>query len=156
MGTWRHFPRAMATYKNEVLQNFKGYVMTDEVQLEKVEWSGVTSSYLHKWHPEKPNEPDTALGVRKVWLLDAQWSTCPVEVENQVKDLWRWAELGNDQYMYKTTIDGLIELQAMEEKIEQWSGSKWVKATLKTNAIIQYLREMGVGENEKVIIHWWW
>lgn len=108
----------------------------------KIEWSGKTSSYHHKWH-NTPNPEDTKAGVRKVFYLDAQWSTCPIEVEDQVKALWRWKELGNDRYMIHCTIEDLEEWVA-----EGYDG--------KIDAITQYLHEQGVGDSDEVIIHWWW
>lgn len=104
---------------------------------EPIVWSGMTSSYHHKWNTT-PNPPGTEAGIRKVWFLDAQWSTCPREVEDEVRALWRDWELGNDNYLIKTCIGDLEE---------QGDGTK---------AIRQYLREAGIGEEELVIIHWWW
>lgn len=127
---------------------------------EKIIWSGVTSAYTHKHTPTAKLPPDTKLGVRKVWLLDAQWSTCPIEVENQVRVLWRFGELGNDKYIFKTTIEELLEFQDNPEDYtcEQWNDEKrkWEEKPITTDAIVQYLREMGVGDNEQVLIHWWW
>lgn len=126
---------------------------------DKIVWSGITSSYHHKWN-KTPNPPDTEAGLRKVWFLDAQWSTCPIEVENQVKDLWRIEELGNDKYLIKTSIERLVEQEIEEYDVEQWDNeaSKWKKVKLKTNAIVQWIREQApeMKEDELVIIHWWW
>ena len=92
--------------------------------------------------------------------MDAQWSTCPIEVENQVRVLWRFGELGNDKYIFKTTIEELLEFQDNPEDYtcEQWNDEKrkWEEKPITTDAIVQYLREMGVGDNEQVLIHWWW
>lgn len=128
---------------------------------DKIVWSGKTSSYHHKWN-DTPNPPEenTEAGLRKVWYLDAQWSTCPIEVELQVKDLWRLMELGNDHYMIKTSIQDLLEYEANDVDVEQWNDekSKWGKVKLKTNAIVQWIREQApeMNEDELIIIHWWW
>ena len=120
-------------------------------------YSGKTSSYHHKWH-DTPNPPDTPAGLRKVWFLDAQWSTCPVEVEEQVQDLWKLHELGNDRYMLQISVETLQQYQkeGEEEFVDKWDGSKWVKTQLKVDYVIQYIREHGIPDNEEVIIHWWW
>lgn len=126
---------------------------------EKIVWSGKTSSYHHKWN-DTPNPSDTKEGLRKEWYLDAQWSTCPIEVENQVKDLWRLLELGNDHYLIKTSIEDLLEQEANECDVEQWDDvkSKWGKVKLKTNAIVQWIREQApeMKNDEFIVIHWWW
>ena len=126
---------------------------------EKIIWSGITSSYHHKWNTT-PNPPDTEAGFRKVWYLDAQWSTCPIEVENQVKDLWRLHELGNDRYMIKSSIERLLEDGAGDVDVEQWDNenSKWSKGILKTDAIVQWIREQApeIKDDELILIHWWW
>ena len=123
-------------------------------------WSGKTSSFHHKWNDTPNPEGAADPGVSKVWLLDAQWSDCPIEAYDQVKDLWKMYELGNDNYLIKTSI---AELQEMHDTPEEYSVRRWVEASrsyeegpVLTNAIIQYLREQGVGDTEKVIIHWWW
>lgn len=62
-------------------------------------YSGVTTAYPHKHHPDEPLPPDTPKALRKEWFLDAQWTDLPVEVENDIKRLWRARKLGNDDYM---------------------------------------------------------
>lgn len=106
-------------------------------------WSGRTSLHGHKdenWRDYVITDNDRR-GVHHVVMLDAQWSTCPVEVEQQVKDLWRAYELGNDHYIIKTSINDLLEVHSVEHP---------------NDLIVQYLRENNVGEDEQVIIHWWW
>ena len=103
----------------------------------KLPYSGVTSSYLHKHHPEKQNYADTKAGLRKVWFLDAQWSTCPVEVQKEVIKLWEEYDLGNDHYMLDLSVNDLLEMK-------------------NTEYIVQYIREHNIPDDETVIIHWWW
>lgn len=100
-------------------------------------WSGKTSSYHHKWH-NTPNPEDVNKGFRKVWLLDAQWSDCPIEVENEVKDLWDDYECGNDKYVIKSSLSLLIEQKRL--------------------VLVQYVQEQcpNIEENELILIHWWW
>lgn len=125
---------------------------------EKYVWSGRTTSYSHKGDDWRDRKPDGAKGVRKEWFLDVQWSTCPVEVQDQVRDLWRLHELANDHYIIKASISDLEELADQGFEAERWNKEtiKYDKIPLKTDAIIQYLKEQGVGEVETVIIHWWW
>ena len=103
---------------------------------EPIKWSGKTSSYHHKWH-DTPNPADVNEGFRKVWFLDAQWSTCPIEVEIQVKEMWKDRELGNDFYMIKTDI---LDLKSDYPIVAQY--------VLEKNPEI--------GEEETIVIHWWW
>ena len=108
---------------------------------EKIEWSGKTSSFHHK-HNNTPNPSGVPAGLRKVWFMDVQWSTCPIEVYDEVRDLWGLWGLGNDNYIIKTSLEDLEELGE--------------EGKLSTVAIRQYIIENGVSEDEAVIIHWWW
>lgn len=120
-----------------------------------IEWSGKTTSYHHK-HNDTPNPPDVKRGVRKAWFLDAQWSDCPVEVENEVRLLWQVYELVNDNSMIKTSIVDLLVIDEDEKTSKDFVNGEWIEVSVSTKAIVQYLREQGVGDNELVIIHWWW
>ena len=104
--------------------------------MNKVQWSGKTSSYHHKWNTT-PNPDDTPKGFRKVWYLDAQWSDCPIEVENQVKEMWESWGLGNDSSVIKTNLS---DLEA------DWP------------IVAQYVKEQEpeITEDELILIHWWW
>lgn len=94
--------------------------------------SGKDTSYAAKW--DKP--PDGENSLTKVWFFDAQWSDCPDEVEKEVKQIWKDYELGNDRYMYKTTMD--------EELFQEYPG------------VYFWLEYKGVQKGEEVIVHWWW
>ena len=100
------------------------------------EYSGKTSSYHHKWN-DTENPDDVNKAVRKVWFLDAQWSDCPIEVEDEVKKLWSDYDLGNDNYILKYS--------------HKWHG-------LDYPIIAQYIKEQipNLPDDEEVIIHWWW
>ena len=123
-------------------------------------YSGRTTLHSHKFDDwqTKPVPSDANPGVKKVWMLDAQWSTCPVEVENQVRDLWQYHECGNDHFVIKTKILDLISLQKEGEPVDRWdeTQSKWVEGPIKTDLVVQYLREQGVHDDDLVLIHWWW
>jgi len=145
--------------------------------MEKLPYSGRTSSYVHKHEPwQEGNMSDTPQAVRKQWVLDAQWTNCPREVEDQVKDLWRYHNLGNDNYILKYSVEDLLHLVEDGAKVEQWhekpanmsyeectklerQGKKiwgWIEGPIKVDYVVQYLREMGVADDETVWIHWWW
>jgi hypothetical protein len=125
--------------------------MTDTIT-----WSGKTSSFHHKWN-DTPNSPDEKEGLRKVWFLDAQWSTCPIEVENSVKQLWSYNELGNDKYMLKRSVDDLIELRySLGGKPPEYPGYLTRGEVINVDPLIQYIREHGIPDDEEVVIHWWW
>lgn len=123
-----------------------------------MKYSGRTSAYAHKhdFDPSVPLSPDTDKGLRKAWFLDAQWSTCPVEVESQVKDLWRCYELGNDRYILKTSIDELLNMVDEGATVKKFVDGKWTKVPLQVDYIVDYIQQHGIAEDEQVIIHWWW
>lgn len=132
---------------------------------DKIIWFGKTSAYTHKhgdW-TQNPVSADTPNGVRKVTVLDAQWSTCPIEVYTEVTELWRYLELGNDKYIDKTSLDDLRRMQSEGFTVERWywgasaeEQKGWVEEEGSVNAIIQYLEEQGVTDDEDVWIHFWW
>lgn len=101
--------------------------------LKKIEKEETTSQApvdpMH--HPEVP--PNS---VSKVWFFDAQWSDCPDSVRKEVSHIWKDFELGNDNYIYKTTVD--LELFNEYPHVFFW------------------LKHKGVADNENVIIHYWW
>lgn len=121
----------------------------------KLPYSGVTSSYLHKHHPTEPNPPEVKAGLRKVWYLDAQWSTCPREVEDVVRDLWQLNELGNDRYMLQMSVNDLLAEQDSVKVSKVVDGVRQ-DVPVKVDYLVQYIREHGIPDDETVIIHWWW
>lgn len=116
-----------------------------------MQYSGRTSAYAHKhvkwqdkdysqmaeyqtdgeldWH-KVPHQAKPALSQRVVF--DAQWTDCPVEVEAEVKRLWRDRELGNDHYYVSWDSN---EMSADYPVIDEY---------LKANNVT------------KCLIHWWW
>lgn len=123
------------------------------------ELSGRTTLHCHKfdnWR-EKEIPEDANPAVSKVWLFEAQWTLCPVEVEEQIKHLWELYEFENDNYYISTSIRDLLEIE--EEAVladRPAEGGGWEVAPVKTNLIVDELRKVGVGEEDKVLIHWWW
>lgn len=96
--------------------------------------------------------------LTKQWVLDAQWTDCPLDVEQVVKDLWRYHELGNDKYMLRASIDSLRELVTAGEEVNKFDEVKreWGYTPLVVQPLIDYLIEKGIPEDEVIIIHWWW
>ncbi|WAX21929.1 hypothetical protein [Stenotrophomonas phage RAS14] len=105
---------------------------------DKIVWSGKTSSYHHKWN-DTPNPDDVNAGFREVFYLDAQWSTCPIEVEDEVRKMWDEYELGNDCYIIHSSLEKLVKQD-------------------KYHATIQYITEQKPDIDPKalILIHWWW
>lgn len=67
------------------------------------EYSGRTTQLNHKfadWEA-KAAKHSGADCVKDIKVLDVQWSNCPVEVEEQVREIWADMGLGNDDYIFK-------------------------------------------------------
>lgn len=95
-------------------------------------YSGRTTAYQHKdddWHKHKgPFESS----IRSMVVFEAQWSDCPIEVEAEVKKLWRDNEFGNDHFYYS------------------WDAGEHAADYPLIN---EYLIGRGV---KRCLIHWWW
>tara|TARA_B100000929_G_scaffold108179_1_gene85691 strand:- start:321 stop:650 length:330 start_codon:yes stop_codon:yes gene_type:complete len=98
--------------------------------------SGRTTSHSHKFGDWQQKEPNGSDSVKQVTVLDAQWSDCPVEVEDEVKQIWTDFELGNDRYVYQTQMDD--QLREEYPKVYLW------------------LQHKGVKEGQEVWVYWWW
>ena len=85
---------------------------------------------------ERCNHKHSSESVYKVHFFDVQWSDCPVFVYEEVKQIWSDYDLGNDDYMYKTSLND--ELFESYPRVYMW------------------LKHKGVLEGEQVIVHWWW
>ena len=102
------------------------------------EYSGRTTCYQHKasnWEERAPKEHGKDC-IRKVNWFDVQWSNCPVEVEEEVKKMWISWGLGNDHCIIKWNWELQDEFPIVAE-------------FLKSKGFID-------GDNEQIIIHWWW
>lgn len=108
----------------------------------KTTFSGRTTSLSHKFDNWKDKKPDGKKCVRTVKLIDVQWSDCPVEIEDIVRDLWQDYELNNDHCIIK-----LSGIDDVEEVIQDPAKAALFK---------QYLKSQGVVKNELCLIHWWW
>jgi hypothetical protein len=94
--------------------------------------------------------------LKRQWVLDAQWTDCPPEVEKDIQALWRYHELGNDHYMLRLSVKDLQGLEGCE--VEEWDNEavKWKQVPLETNSLQAYILAKGIPEDEDVILHWWW
>lgn len=122
------------------------------------EFSGKTSSYHHKWN-DTPNPMGVTKGLREVKWLDAQWSDCPIEVEDAVKRMWQSFELGNNDYFFRISLKDIKSyLEADDEEVDERIDGEWVKVPLNPLPIAQYILSVypDIDEDEKVYVHWWW
>lgn len=99
-------------------------------------------------------------GFRKIWFLDAIWTDCPEPVIEQISQIWRMQELGNDHYIYKTTLDQLQELHDAKVMTRKWDKEavKWGEAPVETDLIIKWVKEKEptLEGDIEFIIHYWW
>jgi len=99
--------------------------------------------------------------LQKEWVLRSTWTDCPVEIQEIIGRLWSMRDLGNDNYVYKTTIEDLEELQAEsaegEAEWEVWKDEDgWVNEPVQVGSLISYLQALGVQPKEAIMIHHWW
>lgn len=99
--------------------------------------------------------------LTKIWVLQTTWTDLSVELQEIVSGLWRNRELGNDNYIYKTSCADLAEMQEEGITAEKWYWGEteeekrgWVEEPLNLQPLIDYLEEKGVG-NEEVWLHLW-
>lgn len=99
-----------------------------------VDYSGRTTCLEHKqddkWKLSKGFGSDCI--KTDVTIFDVQWSNCPVEVEEEVRKLWKDNHLGNDNSYYPWDS---------EEMKEDYPQIAW------------YLTSRGIS---KCLINWWW
>lgn len=74
-------------------------------------------------------------------VLDVQWSNCPVEVEDEVRNLWQDRELGNDCCFAAVVLSDEIDGEVFADKYP---------------IIAAFLKDKGAEDDENIWIHWWW
>ena len=98
--------------------------------------------------------------LKKEWVLSTVWTDCPVEIQDIVSCIWTEYELGNNNYIHKTSIENLKEFQeeSKDRTWEIWDSkiNKWSHIPINVQPLIDYLEALGVQEQESVIIHHWW
>tara|TARA_B100000614_G_scaffold262909_1_gene300550 strand:+ start:107507 stop:107800 length:294 start_codon:yes stop_codon:yes gene_type:complete len=95
-------------------------------------YSGRTSAYEHKRDDWADHKGPFTPAIQQQTVFNAQWTDCPVEVEDEVRRLWQDVEYGNDVYYFSWSSEE--------------NGSDYP-------IIDEYLKSKGV---EKCLIHWWW
>lgn len=70
--------------------------------------------------------------IKQITVLDAQWSNLPEDVLEEVRQMWRDWELGNDYYYAKFYVDEYEDSYPL---------------------IAEYLRSRGI---DKCLVHFWW
>lgn len=78
--------------------------------MEKLPYSGRTTSHSHKFDDWTSKPANGGPAVRTATVIEAQWSMMPIEVYEDVQRLWRYLELGNDNYYYSFTMNDYYEL----------------------------------------------
>lgn len=121
-------------------------------------FSGKTSSYHHKWN-DTPNPEGAEKGLREVKWLDAQWTDCPIEVEDAVKRMWEWFELGNDHCFFRISLKDIKSyLDKNDAEVRDRVDGEWTMVPLNPLPIAQYILSVypDIDEDEQVYVHWWW
>lgn len=99
-----------------------------------MEYSGKTTCFAHKhgdsWKTSKGFGEDC---IQQKTIFEVQWTNCPVEVQDEVRELWTQNGFGNDHYYAKWVDDG--------EHEDAYP------------IISEYLKSRGIKE---CLIHWWW
>ena len=134
---WKAEERGLTNKYGYDFIKFKGNTSMD--------FSGKDTSYGNKW--DKLSDGHECL--TKQWFFDVQWSNCPIEIAEIVKQMWIDDDrLHNDVCIIKGTLEDLNERYDSE-----WGGEseKFVDCDL-----CAFLRLKGVKDGEIVIIHYWW
>lgn len=107
-------------------------------------------------HTNKP-------ALHKMWVLDAQWTDLPKDIEDIISNLWGYHGLGNDNYMLRRSINNFVDQEKDGFECEQWFWGEtqeeqkgWVVSSCSLQPLIDYLREKEIPDDEEIIIHWWW
>lgn len=134
--------------KDRIFDDPRAYM--DQYVFEK---SGITSSFHHKWHTT-PNPEPVAPGARMQRVIEAQWTDCPKEVEDVVRKLWRFNELGNNNYFLSESIFSLLELWTAGYRVD----FDYEDRDIDTRPLIAYILESfpDIEPEDEVWIHWWW
>lgn len=101
--------------------------------------------------------------LSKIWVLQTTWTDLSVELQDIVGALWRTAELGNDNYIYKTSIIDLAQMSDKGVTAQKWYWGEtkeeqigWIEEPLDIKPLITYLEEKDIGVKEEVWLHLWW
>ena len=101
-----------------------------------MKYSGQTTCYEHKQGDFEDSKGKGGDCIIQETIFDVQWSNCPVEVEEEVKRLWRDNDLGNDDCYYQWDSTTEDEYDKNEYPL-----------------IHEYLKSRNV---QLCLINWWW
>ena len=113
------------------------------------EYSGRTSAHMHKFDDWKDHPGPFAPAISQMTVFNAQWTDCPIEVENEVKRMWGDHELGNDSHYDKWDRDADHYTLTPDGEISDVDSTFALVYPL----IDEYLMSHGIS---KCLIHWWW
>ena len=83
--------------------------------------------------------------IRTVTLIESTWSNMPLEVRDEVQELWIMLEYGNDVYYYSGSIQDL----------EEWAeGAN--NPNFKVDNLCKWLRMNGFKDEDRFLLHHWW
>lgn len=101
--------------------------------------------------------------LSKIWVLQTTWTDLSVELQDIVHALWQANELGNDNYILKTSIIDLAQMndEGMTSQKWYWGSTPeerkgWVEEPLDLRPLITYLEDKGIETKEEVWLHLWW
>ena len=106
-----------------------------------MEYSGRTTAPEHKRDDWKNNKGPFEKAIQQKTIFYVQWTDCPVEVENEVKKLWRDNELNNNDYFDWDATDDDDDNDEEKTLIERYP------------VIHQYLIQHNI---QNCLINWWW
>lgn len=104
--------------------------------------------YSGKTTSQNPGDPKYWIvpapnSIQTMTVFNVQWSDCPVEVEEEVQDLWHTNELRNDSCYFRWDRDA-IEDEGAETEIP-------IRELYPL--IDEFLQSRGIST---CLIHWWW
>lgn len=121
-----------------------------------MKYSGRNTSREHQGNDWKQHNGPFNPSITTETVFNAQWTDCPIEVEQAVKQLWRDYEFGNDHYYFQWDHeeifgDGTPDPEhdgKTKEELDEFFGIQEYHYI-----IDEYLLSKGV---KKCLIHWWW
>jgi hypothetical protein len=89
--------------------------------------------------------------ITSVFIVEAQWSDIPEDVYEEIRDLWYANEYGNDHYYYSWISEDFATAED-----DDWAEEVGIEDEYRYKKIAKYLRDNGLGPNDKILIHYWW
>ena len=79
-----------------------------------------------------------------------------MEVEDDVRKIWQAEELGNDNYIFKTTLAHLRNYESSYYESDGNGNYDDITESIGLPYLIKYLEDRNLKEDEEIAIHWWW